>query len=170
MTHNSLCRKGAIVEDELQEVSKGTSLCLFFADQNCKHHGIILRCPSILESEDEWFHFSLALLAVKQPSNSNGFEVMTLLEAAIKGICCRNACGWLEESLVQTAFVGEAWWRFVAKRQSHEEEKEHLGPRSWELKSVNILISRHITPTIPIYIYIYIWELSKRSLKGVSFA
>eukprot|EP00434_Breviolum_minutum_P033312 symbB.v1.2.029475.t1/scaffold3232.1/size62355/1 len=27
-------------------------------------------------------------------------------QAAIKGICCRNACGCLEESLVQTAFVG----------------------------------------------------------------
>ena len=92
------------VKDELQEVSKGTSLCLFFADQNSKHHGIILRWPFILESEDE----QLVLLLTSTSSCQTTCKFQWIR---------RDECWWrLPSKAFAAATPAAAWKRAWCKR------------------------------------------------------
>ena len=92
------------VKDKLQEVSKGTSLCLFFADHNSKHHGIILRWPFILESEDE----QLVLLLTSTSSCQTTCKFQWIR---------RDECWWrLPSKAFAAATPAAAWKRAWCKR------------------------------------------------------
>lgn len=77
---------------------------------------------------NNWFYFSQAPLVVKQPANSNGFEGMTL------GGGCHQRHLLPQRLRLAGRELGA---NGLCRRGS---VKRHLGPRSWELKSVFLKI------------------------------
>lgn len=73
---------------------------------------------------NNWFYFSQAPLVVKQPANSNGFEGMTL------GGGCHQRHLLPQRLRLPGRELGA---NGLCRRGL---VKRHLGPRSWELKSV----------------------------------
>ena len=122
-------------------------------------YSLLIKIPNIMGSflgdrlfwnlkMNNWFYFSQAPLVVKQPANSNGFEGMNV------GGGCHQRHLLPQRLRLPGRELGA---NGLCRRGL---VKRHLGPRSWELKSVfflDTIISRHITPTMPIYFW---WKLA----------
>lgn len=117
MTHNSLCRKG---KRQASRSLKGNLTLLIL----CWSNSFLGDSLFWNLKMNNWFYFSQAPLVVKQPANSNGFEGMNV------GGGCHQRHLLPQRLRLPGRELGA---NGLCRRGL---VKRHLGPRSWELKSV----------------------------------